>query len=90
MAKKTFEDQCLHSLPILVDKIYQENERQVEKWGIQECTPAEWMLFATEEVGELAGAIAEHEYRGAADKEEIVKEAIQAATLILKIAEMYL
>ena len=43
----------------------------------------------TEEIGELAQAIAEYEYRQGSRK-HVVMEAIQTATLCLKIAEMYI
>ena len=66
-----------------------EGVRQVQKWGVQERTPFEWMTYVTEEVGETAKAISEHEYRGGMQS-TVVKEAIQAATLLLKIAEMYI
>ena len=72
----------------LFEKVMQENRRQVEKWGIQDHTPFEWMLYLSEELGELAQAIAENYYRGGS-LEAVVKEAIQVATLALKIAEMY-
>jgi NTP pyrophosphatase (non-canonical NTP hydrolase) len=39
-------------------------------------------------LGELAKAIGEFEYRNGT-KEEVAKEAIQVATLALKIAEMF-
>ncbi len=51
--------------------------------------PSEWYMFACEELGETANAIGEWNYRcGLA--EDVVKEAIQTATLMLKIAEMFL
>ena len=66
-----------------------ENERQLEKWGIQDHSPAEWLMFTTEELGEMAEAIGEWQYReGLA--EDVVKESIQTATLCLKIAEMFM
>ncbi len=71
------------------DLVQLESKCQVIKWGIQDRTPFEWMTYITEEIGELAEAISEHEYRGGrADR--IAREAIQAATLCLKVAEMYL
>lgn len=66
-----------------------ENIRQLEKWGVQTRSPFEWLAYTTEELGELAEAISEHYYRGAT-RDAVVKEAIQVATLALKIAEMYL
>ena len=66
-----------------------ENKRQVKKWGVQDRHPFEWLAYATEEHGELAQAISEYEYRSGKSS-DVVKEAIQAATLHLKIAEMFL
>ena len=69
--------------------ILDEHRHQIEKWGIQDRTPFEWLTFLTEEVGELAAAITDHHfssgYRG-----NVTTEAIQVATLAVKIAEMYL
>jgi len=65
-----------------------ENIRQIEKWGIQDRLPSEWLMFATEELGETAKAIGEFNYRGGL-AEDVVKEATQTATLMLKIAEMF-
>ena len=73
----------------LMSMVEAENQIQLKKWGVQDRTPFEWMTYATEEVGELAQAIAEHHYRGGSAN-NVVKEAIQTATLALKIAEMYL
>ena len=66
-----------------------EHLRQLRKWGVQNHSPFEWLAFATEEIGELSNAISEHHWRGG-HPEAVAKEAIQAATLCLKIAEMYL
>jgi NTP pyrophosphatase (non-canonical NTP hydrolase) len=57
--------------------------------GVQDRTPAEWLMFLGEEYGELCEAVAENQFRGG-ERSEIVKEAIQVATLALKIAEMNL
>ena len=67
--------------------LVREDDAQVDKWGIQEHAPAIWMLILSEEVGELARAILEHEVTGL-NPEAITKEAIQVATLALKIAKM--
>jgi hypothetical protein len=45
-------------------------------------------MFTTEELGEVSKAIGEWNYR-CGDAREVVKEAIQTATLSLKIAEMF-
>jgi hypothetical protein len=81
------KDLCLHN-PKIWEAIADENHRQLEKWGIQDHSPEEWLMYATEELGETAKAIGEYKYRGGL-VENVVKEAIQTATLMLKIAEMH-
>jgi len=65
-----------------------EAQKQVDKWGVQTRTPFEWECYTQEEAGELSQAIADH-YYGRGTKEKVIKEAIQTATLCLKIARMY-
>ena len=73
----------------IFNMISAEGDKQVKKWGVQDRSPFEWMTFLTEEAGELAQAISEHEFRdGLSDV--VVREAIQTAVLAAKIAEMYL
>jgi hypothetical protein len=69
------------------DAIWNEHQRQLEKWGVQARTPFEWMAYLTEEVGELAEAVSKCCYRDG-DHHRIVKEAVQVATLAVKIGEM--
>lgn len=85
---KQYEDKCFVNIVELIELIEQENIRQVKKWGIQNRTAFEWMTYTTEELGSLAKAINECEYRKG-PKEKAVSEAIQVATLALKIAEMF-
>ena len=74
----------------IVDKVYEEHDSQIRKWGYQHRTIYEWLAYATEELGELSAAICDYEYPGRnGKKEDIVTEAIQTATLCLKIAAMY-
>jgi len=70
-----------------INPLIREDERQVKKWGIQSVTLFEWLAYLTEEIGELAEAILEYT-NGDGKSEEIMNEAIQAATLALKIAKM--
>lgn len=65
-----------------------ENERQLAKWGVQDRHPFEWLAYTTEEVGELAQAISGFVYNNE-PPQNVVNEAIQTATLCLKIAEMF-
>lgn len=69
--------------------VQDENQRQVAKWGVQDRHPFEWLAYTTEELGELAEAISKHTYDGYSSA-NVVTEAIQTATLCLKIAEMFL
>jgi len=80
-------DQKLATMDRLLDDIKAENRIQLEKWGIQTRSCFEWICFLTEEVGETAQAISDSFYRGKS-KEDIYNEAIQVATLALKIAEI--
>ena len=72
----------------LIGEVCAEHRRQIAKWGVQTRTAFEWTTYLTEEMGELAEAVSEREWRGGTS-EAVVKEAIQVATLALKIAEMY-
>jgi hypothetical protein len=70
-------------------KVVQENIRQLEKWGIQDHSAEEWFIISSEEVGEVAKAIVEWRFNNGTPA-DVAKEAVQAATLFLKIAEMFL
>ena len=72
------------SMPEICALVREEHQKQFKKWGIQKRTLFEWLCYLTEEVGELAEAIAENEYRNG-DIEEVKKEAIQVAALAFKI-----
>lgn len=82
-------DRAFTDFEALMKMVSEENIRQIEKRNIQACTPEEWIMYLGEEYGELCKAISDHEsLRGSAG--DVIKEAIQTATLALKIAEMYL
>ncbi len=87
METKIYTDKLLIKIIYLTKAIIEENRKQIDKWGIQKHTLFVWQTALTEEVGELAEAILKNHF----DKESlsnIFKEAIQTATLALKIAEM--
>ena len=69
--------------------VIQEHLEQVEKFGYQDAYPYEWLTWLTEELGELAKAINknynDHDKVGI-EQENLYHEAIQVATLALKIA----
>ena len=85
---KKYTDLELKDKQWILKKIKDENINQLDKWGIQTHSAFEWLAYTTEELGELAQAISEVEYRDG-EKEQVVKEAVQVATLALKIAEMF-
>lgn len=87
MKTKTYKDKCFANFEKLTKRLLWEQDYQVARWGIQVRSLFEWLTYTTEELGELAKAISEFEYRNGS-KKDIVKEAIQVATLSLKIAEM--
>ena len=64
-----------------------EGDGQVIRWGVQTHHPFEWLAYTLEELGELSQAMSEWLYRGGS-LEDVEKEAIQVATLALKIVEM--
>jgi NTP pyrophosphatase (non-canonical NTP hydrolase) len=88
-----YRDHRLLGIKALLIAVVVESEKQLGKWGIQSRTAFEWMSYLTEEIGELAQAINDHEYCGDPKpdtlKRNIYQEAIQVATLALKIAEMF-
>jgi len=84
---KKYKDEQFKYIIFLRQSLKEENYNQIKKWGIQEHTLSEWLMYTIEELGELAKAISEFIYRKGTS-EEIYKEAIQTATLALKIAEM--
>ena len=85
---KLYKDKCLLYLTPLIEAVRREHERQVRKWGIQQRDAFEWLAYTIEELGELANAISDHMYRQG-PVERVIAEAIQVATLCLKIAEMF-
>ena len=85
---RTYTDLGLYDKEWILKKITDESNAQLAKWGFQTHSAFEWLTYTTEELGELAKAIAEYEYRDGTIR-DIVCEAIQVATLALKIAEMF-
>jgi NTP pyrophosphatase (non-canonical NTP hydrolase) len=88
-----FRDRELEKLQEIIKLIANENKEQLLKWGVQEATLQEWMLWLTEEVGELSESVSGLIYnRKLQEKSKwfIKHEAIQVATLAVKIAEMML
>lgn len=83
-----YTDLCLvgASFDEIKQMVQEENRKQLDKWGIQQHTLTTWHTILSEEVGSLAKAVLCHEF-GNGEKKDIVKEAIQVATLALKIAE---
>jgi len=89
MSNTLYVDKKLEKLNIIIELIKDENLEQLKKWGVQQHTIFEWMTYVTEEVGELAEAISEYEYRHGSNI-DIVKECTQVLTLVAKIAEFFI
>lgn len=70
-----------------INMLYDEDARQREKWGDQTHSIYKWITILSEEVGELSKAVLEA-YHSDAALRDVVKEAVQVATLALKIAWM--
>ena len=85
---KKYTDLNLLYISWLIKKVEAESNHQIDKWGIQTHSAFKWLTILTEEVGSLAKAILEHEQQ-CGTKEKVVSEAIQVATVALKIAEMF-
>ena len=83
-----YEDKCFENINWIIGQLEKENKSQVEKWGIQVHSAFEWLTYTMEELGELAEAISEYEYRGGL-LDKVISEAFQVATLAIKIAEMH-
>lgn len=82
-----YRDRELKNFKFLIQSIKWEHEAQMKKWGSQNRTLPEWLMYLVEEVGELADAMGEFIYREG-DPSDIYNESIQIATLAMKIAEM--
>lgn len=79
-------DNCLKrdvAWPLIRD----ESNAQYKKWGCRQHHMFDWLAFITEENGELSQAMSKYLYRGG-DLEAVMKEAVQAATLAIKVACM--
>lgn len=80
--------QCAVSAEL--ELVRQERLRQLEKWGLQRHSFAQWSLILGEEVGELCEKMIEVELSGMPKSQpfpEIREEAIQVAAVALAIAQ---
>ena len=87
--KIIYEDKGLKNFDRLARMIIQEHMHQIDKWGTQNHPAFTWLGFATEELGETSEAISKYQFENG-EKKQVVYEAIQTATLMLKIAEMFM
>lgn len=83
----TYTDKEFSDIFILFNDVVREHKRQISKWGVQTHSIFEWLTYSIEELGELSKAISEAHYRDG-ELSDVYNEAIQTATLCLKIAEM--
>lgn len=89
---EAWEDRRLADRVLLFASVKEESERQIAKWGVRTHLPAEWMSLVAEEAGELAKEINSVNWQTGAvqfdQRRRLYTEAIQLATLALKVAEM--
>ena len=81
-------DTRLNTFNELVKLIKEEDEKQVQKWGIQDRHIFEWAMWISEEFGEFIQAINEQNYERVHDEpayNSIIKEGVQTITLISKM-----
>jgi hypothetical protein len=87
-----WRDLGLADAPQYFEMCKAEDFSQHRKWGVQTHTPAEWSVILGEEEGELAKELCEahfhHGYPSLDRARRIRDEAVQVATLALKIARM--
>lgn len=91
-AGAVLSDLQLNNIDVILSFIKKENERQIKKWGIQTHNAVVWDTILNEEVGELTKDMLQI-YKSEPEKiqqhfDSAFREAIQVATLSLKIAEM--
>jgi len=87
---KIYTDTGLRHRALLMDMIVNEHQRQCDKFGRQRHSLPTWLTIAAEEHGELAKAINEFRLAKLPTNNHLIaikKEAIQAATVCLKIAD---
>ena len=89
MSEQLYKDLGLQQLDKLMELVKAENRCQLAQWGIQSMSGFAWLAIATEEFGETAQAIVNHEH-GKGDCTQIIAESVQAISLLLKIAEIYM
>lgn len=69
--------------------VFDERQRQDEKWGEQNHEPILWTAILSEEVGEFSKA-ALHQKFGGPDADNVLVEAVQCAAVSLAIVESLL
>jgi len=80
------EDNQLEAYKLTIEKmIDEENQSQLEKWGVQKRHVFEWMAWTTEEYGEFVKELNELNYQRSFDYGKAITEGIQVLTLLEKI-----
>ena len=81
-----FEDTQFDSYFLaIIKKIEEENDSQLEKWGVQNRHVFEWSAWTTEEYGEFIKELNELNYQRSFDYDKAIKEGIQTMTLLTKM-----
>jgi hypothetical protein len=91
VSRITWQDPVKVGEKLLCDQIRTdieaENFAQLGRWGRQQFDPAAWSLILTEELSELLQDISNAHFAGSVSP-NLRREAIQLATVAIKIARM--
>ena len=80
------EDNQLDAYILTIMKyVEDENQHQLEKWGVQRKHVFEWLAWTTEEFGEFVKEVNDLNYERKFDYGLAITEGIQTITLLCKI-----
>ena len=76
----------------VIESIKQERQSQVQKWGVQNHSPLEWLSILGEEFGEVSKAICEahfHDrfYPNGETWDDVKRELVQVAAVCVAMIE---
>lgn len=69
-------------------EVYEERKKQVNKWGLQNHSPADYLMILGEEVGEVNRAALEAHFHGA-NLKPYRNELIQVAAVAIAMIECF-
>lgn len=70
---------------VVLDEVFSEMTRQVDKFGLQLHDPATWLSIETEELGEAAKALNDGDYKNF--KTEVLQVAAVAVSILVSLEQ---